>query len=284
MRRLTRALIAFALVMVALPVTAVPGLAEAGSAPIYLALGDSWAYGQGATDPATGGYVAQLYGELQVGLDCTPAVADEAVDGCKHLQLVSLGRPATATLPGVTAPLVAAEQLPIAIELLARNHDANPVNDVEVITLHVGGNDVSGPIQAACIGGFDNQCVAVFIAEMTAFQADLIQVVGALRAAAGPDTTIVLGTYDNPVPFCYLAGIPGATELGALVVDGTPDGALPGVNDIVRGVASAFGADVAEVFGDLDSQSDWLGGGDCLHPADNGYDKVTDAFEEALGI
>ena len=284
MRRLTRALIAFALVLVALPVTAAPGLAEAGSAPIYLALGDSWAYGQGATDPAAGGYVPQLHRSLQDGLDCVPAATDAAVDGCKHLQLVSLGRPATATLPGVTAPLVAAEQLPIAIELLARNHDANPANDVEVITLHVGGNDVSGPIRAACIGGFGDQCLAVFIAEMTAFQADLAQVVGALRAAAGPDTPIVLGTYDNPIPFCDLAGIPGAAQLGALVLEGTPDGALPGIHDIVRGVAAVFGAEVAEVFGDLSSPGDWLGGADCLHPADAGYNKVTDAFEEALDL
>jgi len=30
--------------------------------PVYLALGDSWAYGQGVPDPATGGYVG--------GADC----------------------------------------------------------------------------------------------------------------------------------------------------------------------------------------------------------------------
>jgi hypothetical protein len=284
MRRLTRALIAFALVLVAVPVTAAPGLAEAGSAPIYLALGDSWGYGQGATDPAIGGYAAQLYESLSVELDCVPAEADEAVDGCKHLQLVNLARPATATLPGVTAPLVASEQLPIAFELLARNHDDNPVNDVEVITLHVGGNDVSGPIRVACIGGFTPDCVAVFVAEMTAFQSDLVEVVGALRAAAGDETTIVLGTYDNPVPFCDLDVIPGAALLGEFVLEGIPGPGSPGVNDIVRGVAAAFGADVAEVFGDLDSAADWVGGADCLHPADSGHDKTTDAFEEALGF
>ncbi|HSM02950.1 MAG TPA: SGNH/GDSL hydrolase family protein [Acidimicrobiia bacterium] len=284
MRRLTRVFVAFALVLVAVPVTAAPGLAETGSAPIYLALGDSWAYGQGATDPATGGYVAQLYGSLKVELDCIPAEPEQVPDGCKHLQLVNLGRPGTAAMPGVTAPLVKAEQLPVAEALLTRNHDDNPVNDVEVITLHVGGNDVVGPILAACIGGFSPECQQVFVAEMTALQADLAEVVGALRAAAGPDTPIVIGTYDNPVPFCDLNGIPGAALLGEFVLEGIPGTGISGVNDIVRGVAAAFGAEVAEVFGDLDVAGDWLGGADCLHPADTGYDEVTDAFEEALGF
>lgn len=283
MTRLKSVVLAFTLVLVAIPVTAAPGLAESESAPIYLALGDSWAYGQGATDPATAGYVAQLHGSLQEDLDCIPAEPEQVPDGCERLQLVNLGRPGTATMPGVTAPAVKAEQLPIALELLARNHDDNPVNDVEVITLHVGGNDVAGPIQEACIGGFTDQCVAVFIAEMTALQADLAEVVGILRAADG-DVPIVLGTYDNPVPFCDLAGIPGASQLGDLVLEGIPGTGIPGVNDIVRGVAAAFGAEVAEVFGDLDSAGDWVGGSDCLHPADSGYDKVTDAFEEALGF
>jgi hypothetical protein len=48
-------------------------------------------------------------------------------------------------------------------------------------------------------------------------------------------------------------------------------------------VASLHGVQVAEVHGDLAPQ-DWVGGNDCLHPDDSGYDKVTDAFLEALGL
>lgn len=106
MMRIRRGALAFALALAVVPATAAPGLAEAESAPIYLALGDSWAYGQGAADPAATGYVPQLYQALGEGLDCLPAVAEQAADGCKQLQLVSLGRPATAALPGVTAPAV----------------------------------------------------------------------------------------------------------------------------------------------------------------------------------
>lgn len=166
--------------------------------PVYLALGDSWAYGEGATDPATDGYVPQLEEVLEQELDCNFLWGfHRGRKGCEQLELVNLARPATETLPGVTAPLVASEQLPIALPMLwVRNHDWNPRNDVEVVTLQVGGNDVSGPIQAACIGGTSTDCLTTFVTEMTTFEADLDNVVRRLRRAAGPDTPIVLGTYD----------------------------------------------------------------------------------------
>lgn len=252
--------------------------------PVYLALGDSWAYGQGAADPSVGGYAPQLSAALQADLDCLPARSEAARDGCSHLQFVNLGRGATDELPGVTAPLVEAEQLPVAIPMLeARNQDANPRNDVEVVTLHVGGNDVSGPIQQACIAGFSESCVVTVITEMAQFEADLSAVVGQLRDAAGPGTPIVLGTYDNPVPYCDLGWIPGAAQLGALVLEGTPDGALDGVHDVVRRVAAAHGAEVAEVFGTF-APTDFVGGADCLHPSDAGHDEVTGAFLDTLGV
>jgi lysophospholipase L1-like esterase len=192
--------------------------------------------------------------------------------------LINLGRPATETLPGVTATHVAEEQLPIAIPMLERrNHDRIRRNDVQAVTLHVGGNDVSGPIQNACIGGFTQGCVITWIGEMAQFEADLDDVVGELRRAAGEKMPIVLGTYDNPVPYCSLAAIPGAVELGAAVLEGTPDGSLDGVHDVVRRVAERYDAEVAEVFGTL-GEGDFVGGDDCLHVTDSGHGKVADAF------
>jgi len=250
---------------------------------VYLALGDSWAYGQGATDPATGGYVPQLENALQKEFDChNPVGFHWGNQNCKHLELVNLGRPATADLPGVTAPIVADEQLPVALPMLEdRNGDQNPNNDVEVVTLHVGGNDVFFPIQMACVGGIDDACLTTFALEMATFQADLDSVVSQLRAAAGPDTAIVLGTYDNPVPYCYLGGIEGAGLLGDMVLEGTEDGTLDGLHDVIRSVAATYDAEVAEVFGRLEAD-DFVGGQDCLHPTDSGHDKVTAAFLSVL--
>jgi hypothetical protein len=179
---------------------------------------------------------------------------------------------------------VAEEQLPVAIPLLeARNNDKNPRNNVEMITLHVGGNDVKGPIQLACLGGFTYECLSTFFTVMATYEADLRGVVAELRAAAGADTPIVLGTYDNPIPFCFLGMIPGAIPLGAIVLEGTPDGFLDGVHDIVRRVAADFGAEVAEAFRPL-GPDDFVGGNDCLHVTDSGHDKVTAAFLDALGF
>ncbi|MDH5422349.1 MAG: SGNH/GDSL hydrolase family protein [Acidimicrobiia bacterium] len=325
MRRFKKTIGMLAASLLVTGLIAAPAVAGADepALPIYLALGDSWAAGEGATDPATEGYVPQLFAALQRDLDCLPATSDNAADGCKHLSLINLGRSGDAEHPGVTAPIVAAEQLPTALALLGeRNQDANPRNNVEVITLHVGGNDVTGPAIAACIEGFNEGCIVTLITEMATLQADLRNVVGQLREAAGPDTIIVLGTYASPVPYCYLGGIPGADQLGAVVgqlreaagpdtiivlgtyaspvpycylggipgadqlgavvLEGTPDGSLDGIHDVVRRVAAEYDAEVAEVFGHL-GDGDFVGGSDCLHPTSAGYDHVTGAFRAAIG-
>lgn len=264
--------------------------------PMYLALGDSWAWGQGAT-PGTesvNGYVGQLFVALRDALDCLPSGSPQPADGCRHLQLLNLARHGRGALPGVTSFHVITEQLPVAIPLLeARNGDANPRNDVEVITLHVGGNDVAGPIRRACLGGFSFDCVVAWLTEMGTFEAELEAVVSGLRAAAGPDTPIVLGTYDNPVPTCDLSLPPPdgfgplAILLGEFVLEGVPAALVPpdgldGVHTVIRRVAGPHGAEVADVFGTFDP-ADFVGGADCLHPTNTGHDKVTDAFLALLG-
>jgi lysophospholipase L1-like esterase len=245
--------------------------------PVELSLGDSWAVGVGATVPSEGGYVAQLHDALQESLDCLPAQAEQAVDQCKQLQLVNLA------VGGATTPTLIANQLPNASALLeSRNFDANPRNDVELVTLHTGGNDVNNPILAACLGGLTATCVQTIQTELAVFRTDLDSAISQLRDAAGGEATIVIGTYDNPIPTCQLAGVPGAIQLAALVLEG--GGPIPqGLHDIIRDVAADYDVQVAEVFGDL-APEDWVGGQDCLHPDDSGYDKVTDAFLEALGL
>ena len=62
--------------------------------PVMAGLGDSWAYGQGASDPAAGGYLALTHQALRSELDCVPAASGQARGGCKQLQLVNIARPA----------------------------------------------------------------------------------------------------------------------------------------------------------------------------------------------
>jgi lysophospholipase L1-like esterase len=240
--------------------------------PVQLALGDSWAAGVGASVPAEG-YVPQLYQKLLADYDC-PSPGQETADGCPLLELENLA------VGGATTDTMVANQFPEALSLLeSHNGDGNPYNDAEPVTVHIGGNDVTGPILAACLGGLTENCVATIQFELSDFQSDLNSAMDQLRDAAG-DGIIVLGTYDNPIddPLCRYYSIPGATQLGALVLEGSS--ISPGVNDIIDSVAASHGAYVADVYGDFDDLNDWAH--DCLHPDDSGYDKVTEAFVEVM--
>jgi lysophospholipase L1-like esterase len=241
--------------------TAPPGL------PVQLSLGDSWGTGVGA--PAGEGYVDQLHDLLRDRLDCLPARSANARPGCKHLELENL------SVGGATTVSLIADQLPRATDLLrSRNTDRNPRNDVEVVTLHIGGNDVTGPIIDACVTPPLGDCQGTITSSFNAYGTNLHHILGELRAAAGPETPIVLGTYDNPIPACVLAS-PQTNALG--------DQVLTQLHALMASIAAEYGVLIADVHGDLDLD-DWVGGNDCLHPVASGYTLVADAFIDALGL
>lgn len=280
------------------PSDPVPGL------PLYLALGDSIANGQESAPRIVdywttvagwqaNGYVAQFGDSLKVRLDCLPAASDAARDGCRQLQRLNLARSAVPAMdgqpqkPGVTTGIVIEEQLPVATALLeARNHDANPRNDVEVVTITVGGNDIFGPVTSACLGADPSACAAALQTAFTGFAANYSHILGRLREAAGPDAAIVTMTYYNPLPYCALGQAnPAAGPFGDWVLEG---GTLPGLgtlqvgfNDLITAISQQNGALTADTFGDL-GEGDLVGGGDCLHPTRAGHTKIAAAFDEAL--
>jgi lysophospholipase L1-like esterase len=274
MKGLMRALLISMLVLFG-AIAAPAAAAETPVEPVQLSLGDSWAAGAGA--PAGEGYVPQLNEALKEDFNCSGAGPVQAEAGCPQLQLVNVA------VGGATTPSMIEGQFPEAIPLLqSRNGNLNPRDDVELVTLHIGGNDVTGPILAACAGGPTPTCFQVIQAELAAYASDLDVALSTLRDAAG-DAPIVIGTYDNGFANCNLGTtIPGAVQLAALVLEGGP-GVPRGLHDIMRETAARYDIQVAEVFGDLAPQ-DWVGGTDCLHPDASGYDKVTVAFLEVLGL
>lgn len=257
--------------------TASPAAADDPPAPLQLGLGDSWAAGFGDT-PGEGGYVPDLYETLKEEFNCSGAGTEQAKAGCPQLQLLNIAE------GGETTPSMIEEQFPVAIPLLeARNLNRNPRDDVEVTTVHIGGNDVFGPILAACLGPFPETCLPTIQRELGVYQDDLNVALSTLRGAAG-DEAIVIGTYDNPFrdqspTTCALAGNSLVIALADLVLEGGPG--VQGLHDIMRSVAAEYEIQVAEVFRDLREPGDWF---DCLHPTDSGYDKVTDAFLEVFGL
>jgi lysophospholipase L1-like esterase len=150
---------------------------------------------------------------------------------------------------------------------------------VRVVTLSVGGNDARTVIPL-CVGGPTPGCVQGVGAMLSGVATNLSQILGALRAAAGPDTPIVVMTYYNALlsPACPLNPLAG---LAWAVLEGDPALGLPvGVNDVIRAVAAANGARVAEtpaLIGPADLA------GDCIHLNDAGYAKAAGAFEAAYG-
>jgi lysophospholipase L1-like esterase len=248
------------------PATAEPTKPPVGR-PLYLALGDSLAAGVGASDPAVTAYVPQFYQLLRQQLACQPA----GRPSCRSLALRNLG------VGGATSTTLIATQLPEAVaELQRRNGDRNPHNDVKVVTIDVGGNDVFGVV-SSCTAGPTPECAAVIQARLEAFAANFALTLSELRAAAGPDTVIIAMTYYNPLPSCHLARL---APLADAVLEGGL-GVAAGLNDLIRSIAAAHGVLVAETYGKL-GPGDLVGGADCLHPNDVGYQVITQAFAAAL--
>ena len=266
--------------------------------PIYLALGDSIATGQSSDPPTSdaraywraiaaykrGGYVAPFSKFLRRADNCLPAAAP--VETCGELQLVSMARSAIPTFDGVdgkdgvtTASLIS-EQLPDAVTLITtRRADKDPTNDVKVVTLTVGGNEL--------FDAFRTGDEAAIGAAIGTFAANFGQILGTLRAV-GPDVEILTMTYFNPLRYCDPLPLPdGVTReqvaaqadfiLEALPIPLGDLGTASGFNGIIEKISAHFEAVPAETFGAL-GEGDFF---DCKHPDASGYAKILTAFESA---
>jgi len=265
-RTMRLAAVAGALVAVLLGTPAV----AAGPPPrgLYLALGASVAAGVGAQPPATEGYVPELHHLLAAEVTC----GDGQALGCQ-LDLLNIAE------PGATTTTLLARQLPRAISLITqRRATATPIDDVRLITLDIGGSDAFGPILQACSS--DPQaagCATTISTVLGTVTTNLAAILSGLREATGPDTTIAVMTYYNPLPACALAA---QTPLADLVLEG--GGPVPTrLNDIIRGQAAAHDAVVAETGLEIDAD-DLVGGRDCLHPNTSGHDNIAAAFDAVI--
>ena len=254
-------------ILLAIPSAAIAESPDHASVPVYLSLGDSLSTGVGASMPAQTGYVPIFHEYLRRNHSCE---GRGSAEGCAALRLESIG------VSGATTTTLLRDQLPLALaELEARNQDANPRNDVEVITMDIGGNDAF-PLLQVCGGGVTAECAAAIQETFTRIAQNLTLTLTQLRAAAGPDTEIILMTYYNPLPGCVFAPF---ALIGDLVLEGGP-GLPAGLNDIIRAIAAGVDASVAETFGRLGVE-DLVGGSDCLHVDDSGYEIIADTFAQA---
>lgn len=261
------------------------GAASTAGGHLHLALGDSLAAGVGSSDPDALAYVPLLRSHL-VDLLSEP-----------KLGLINLGVTGESS-----ASLISDGQLDSAIALLTeRNSDRSQKNDVQVVTLDIGGNDAIGLFLfwfENCAGkGIPRPPVCQFVFNYVLFQFEqnLDIILSDLRTAAGPHADIVVATNYNPLvqPACYFS-FPQAIETVNVILEGGTNfdfiqvPADGGLNDLTRRIASRYGVLVADLvpggefpalLGPKDIVAELF---DCAHANDDGHEIIADTFKDAV--
>lgn len=235
----------------------------------YIALGDSYASGFGASDPAGHGYVGQFAASLTAPARMTVTALDLADPGATSADLI--GDYATTGSQGQS-------QLARAVQLLG-------AGGVNLVTLDIGGNDILRLLHAgnACADTAivsDTCLAAVQDALLRNTSVNMPRILTALVTAAKPGTRIIVLTYPNP----YSIGTNS-------VIEQRTNAAVQGLNTIIMGVVTAAqsvaatrgvtltAVDLFPLFAGragtlthiLDTEPD-------VHPTDAGYRVIADAI------
>lgn len=244
----------------------------------YLALGDSYAYGSGASDPATRGYVGLFTASLTAATRTTVTALNLADPGATSGDLI--GDYATRGSQGES-------QLARAVQLLS-------AGGVNLVTLEIGGNDILRLLDrgqpCADTALVSDTCLAAVQGALRGeTSVNLPRILTALVTAAKPGTRIIILTYPNP----YSVGTNG-------VVEQRTDAAVQGLNAIITGAVTAAQPIAAmrgvtlttvDLFPLLAGRSGklthYLDAESDVHPTDAGYaviaDAVTSAYRHMMG-
>jgi lysophospholipase L1-like esterase len=217
--------------------------AEQGSdVPVYLAMGDSLAFGVGAEDPASGGYVGRTHEALRE--------SDRYRD--RGLELVN-----------VAVPGARSADLPAPGGQLERALTATEGRRIELVSVSVGANDLLALAAAdspCAVDASGPECGREFSEVMRGLQENLTSALAQVREGA-PDAGVYLVGLHNP-----FAGTGGTLE--ALAELGVQQ-----VNGVIATVAADAepGVEMVEVFDHFQARGqEWIAG-DGLHPSDDGH-------------
>lgn len=270
----TRLLVVLAMmVALSLPLPA----AAAPTPTLYVAVGDSLAWGDGASDPATTGYVPLL-------ADYFAGVPHGG--GKSSVNLSVRGE--------TTASVLAGGQLAATMAAIG-----DPSTDTRVVTVSLGGNDVGALLNDAddvCVHDpMSAACQALVIEALQGAGARFPIVLGSIMAALAADEgdeRVYVMTVFNPfgglgAPYedaidGVLLGSDLRIDCAAMAVDPT----ATGLNDIIACTAFALGATVVDahaVIGDDALSLTHIGEGTLnTHPNDAGYALLAKAHRLAL--
>jgi len=225
------------------------GLQTAAAADAtYVALGESYAAGVGASSPEKS-YVGRLFSHYQSALGVNQ-LSNRAVGGSN----------------------VTSTSLRNGGQLSNALADINAPSDTRVVTISIGGNDG----QFGCSHRWDDPTTCPFRAN---FSSTLAELSSALDADPGEETFEAMA-YPNPA-----SGTGGGAEasydtglLGANLAIGCSDtGPDAGLNDVIFQEAGRLGVPVADTYPAF-KQGGQSFLADIVHPNDAGYAAIANAF------
>ncbi len=220
--------------------------------PVYLAIGDSLASAVGVDDPREG-YVSQLHALLESSRGTPLGLINHGVAGETSLSLLRGG------------------QLDRALSEERR---------VDFVTIDIGANDLLAHlVDDVCSGATgDLRCSERIDAALMAYEENLEEIIAELTSAF-PDATFVFLTAYNPFSF----GLADVVAFEAL-----SDEKLTALNELATAVAGRHGVAVADGFtpmrGTVTVTTLMVGDPADIHPTALGYDVLTEALADTLGI
>jgi lysophospholipase L1-like esterase len=211
----------------AAPSTAAPTTAAAQTR-YYLSLGDSYASGyQPGIGNTDAGFAYQVAAQSAASSHPLTLVNVGCAGATTTSLLNSPGCPANALGPGAT-PYDGRTQIDAA-EAFLRAHPGQ----VDLITVSIGGNDVTScardPNVATCVGN-----------AVSTINANLPVILQRLRAAAGPDTTIIGTSYPDVILGDWVTGAPNGQQLATLSVGAFQSLINPALAQAYAGVQGQF--------------------------------------------
>lgn len=255
---LSAAFLSLALLAPALPAP----VAGAQESPAYLAIGDSLAFGVGASDASTMGYVGRAY---------------ESLRGSERYRESGLDS-INLSVPGATSTdlLLPGGQLEMALEeITRRGDDSSPAaNEVEIVSVDIGGNDLLSLVApgSPCLESSSVEpCRSAFGDVLSAIQNNLSEALQRLREAAPTAIIVVVDLY-NPY-----SGTGDLREPIAEIGVGQANGVVGAViADPELGVRAA---PISQLFSGRGGQ--WIAP-DGIHPNDNGHAVIAEVVLAAI--
>ncbi len=246
--------------------SAAPVATDTAGVPVYIALGDSLSEGIGASAPGSTGFVPLVYDSLPDGYE----LQNLGHSGDTSRQLLDHGH--------LDEAIATIEQL---------NGDSDADNDVRLVTLEIGGNDLLGLYFSFVLTGVcpdvdtllaTPACADALRTVLTNFEPNLIATLDSIEAADPSLEVVVLTLYD---PFS--GQLPGQTAISQIALEGMEGSPFPeGLNTIMRRLVAGRNVTLVDLYPLFQGRSNELISIDFIHPNDAGHAVMAEAVIAAI--